>query len=112
MKSNELFEQIHSGFVEENSTIKVMTEEGDYITEIKYKNGRLEWKPETFSTKYLCDINIEFEVEKPEIDIQNIDDYSDFFIDSMLPTSLRPLGYQIRELIRAVKKLDNQINNK
>ena len=70
MKSNELFEEIHAGIIKDNSTIKVMTEEGQVITKIKYENKGLKWEQGKFDTKYLCDIDIEFEVEEPDIDIQ------------------------------------------
>ena len=116
MKSNELFEQIHSGYIEENSTIKVMTEEGKYITEIKYKNGGLQWEQGTFNTILLCDINIEFEVEKPEIDIQNIEElneneeevFNDSYGSLILENSILQNRAVINKLIRAVKQLDKR----
>ena len=109
MKSNELFEQIHAGTIKDNSTIKVMTEEGQVITKIKYENKGLKWEQGKFDTKYLCDIDIEFEVEEPEIDIQELEELrliseyvSNFIIDNR---------NKINELIKAVKQLDRKVNS-
>ena len=109
MKSNELFEQIHTGIIKDNSTIKVMTEEGQVITKIKYENKGLKWEQGKFDTKYLCDIDIEFEVEEPDIDIQELEELrliseyvSNFIIDNR---------NKINELIKAVKQLDKKVNS-
>ena len=109
MKSNELFEQIHAGIIKDNSTIKVMTEEGQVITKIKYENKGLKWEQGKFDTKYLCDIDIEFEVEEPDIDIQELEELrliseyvSNFIIDNR---------NKINELIKAVKQLDKKVNS-
>lgn len=106
MKSNELFEQIHSGYIEENSTIKVMTEEGKNITEIKYKNGGLQWEPGTFSTILLCDINIEFEVEKPKIDIQSLGELRTEYTESGAEHDMRK--YINNVILPAIKQLDKR----
>ncbi len=69
MKANELFEQIHSGQIKENTKISVIDGlTGDYITEIEYKNKKLNWKSGEFDTSFLCDIDIVFETieEKTE----------------------------------------------
>ena len=109
MKSNELFEQIHAGIIKDNSIIKVMTEEGQVITKIKYEDEGLKWEPGKFDTKYLCDIDIEFEVEEPDIDIQELEELrliseyvSNFIIDNR---------NKINELIKAVKQLDRKVNS-
>lgn len=114
MKSNELFEQIHSGQIKENSTIEVRTEEGKYIAKTKYKNGRLEWKPEEFDTKYLCDINMEFEVEEPEIDIQAIEELKE---ENFLEYNESELDWReqvqithMNNILRAVKQLDRKVD--
>lgn len=62
MKSNELFEQIHSGEIKENTRIQVMTEEGEHIAYITYGDKKLNWNPGEFDTRYLCDIETEFEI--------------------------------------------------
>ena len=69
MKANKLFEQIYSGQIKENTKISVIDElTGDYITEIEYKNKKLNWKSGVFDTSFLCNIHIEFETieEKTE----------------------------------------------
>ncbi len=64
MKSNELFEEIHSGNIKDGTKINVVNENTEeYITTIEYKNGKLNWTSGEFDTSYLCDINIEFLVE-------------------------------------------------
>ena len=65
MKSNELFEKIHSGEVKEDTQIDVINElTGHYITTIKYKNGKLNWKTGEFDTSFLCNIDIDFIVKE------------------------------------------------
>ena len=62
MKSNELFERIHSGEIEENTKIEVKTEEGKHIAYITYKDKKLNWNPGEFDTRYLCDTETEFRI--------------------------------------------------
>lgn len=63
MKSNELFEQIHSGQIKDNTKISVINElTGNCITEIEYKNQRLNWISGEFDTSFLCNIDIDFEI--------------------------------------------------
>lgn len=110
MKSNELFEQIHAGIIKDNSTIKVMTEEGQVITKIKYENKGLKWEQGKFDTKYLCDIDIEFEVEEPDIDIQSI---KKFIIPEMVKNEEADMWSNritINKLIQAIKQLDRKVN--
>lgn len=114
MKSNELMEQIHSGKIKDNSVIRVETEQGKYISKIKFKNKRFEWDPGEFDTKYLCDIETEFEVEEPNIDIQSI---NELLMDQLTErehtnADIFMLGKQINVLTNAIKQLDRQINNK
>lgn len=71
MKANELFEQIHSRKIKEETKIKVINElTGNWITTISYKNGRLNWQAGEFDTSFLCNIDIDFKVieEKKEIE--------------------------------------------
>lgn len=72
MKSNELFEMIHSGKIKENTKIDVKTEKGLHIAYINYKNKKLNWVSGEFDTRYLCDIEIEFEIVKPEWEIEKL----------------------------------------
>lgn len=65
MKANELFEQIHSRKIKEETKIKVINElTGNWITTISYKNGRLNWQAGEFDTSFLCNIDIEFVIEE------------------------------------------------
>ncbi len=76
MKSNELFEMIHSGQIKENTKIEVMTEDGIHIAYIEYQNKRLNWTSGEFDTKYLCDIETEFEIVEEwkikKLDLKNM----------------------------------------
>ena len=111
MKSNELFEQIHTGIIKDNSTIKVMTEEGQVITKIKYENKGLKWEQGKFDTKYLCDIDIEFEVEEPDIDIQAIKKFIIPEIAKNEEVDMWTNRIMINKLIQAVKQLDKKVNS-
>lgn len=62
MKSNELFEKIHSGEIKENTRIQVKTKEGKHIAYITYRDKKLNWNPGEFDTRYLCDIETEFKI--------------------------------------------------
>lgn len=106
MKSNELFEQIHAGIIKDNSTIKVMTEEGQVITKIKYENKGLKWEQGKFDTKYLCDIDIEFEVEEPYIDIQGIEEFSSEYTMNNVEFQFQD---KINQILLAVKQLNKEI---
>ena len=72
MKSNELFEMIHSGQIKENTKIDVKTENGLHIAYINYKDKKLNWASGEFDTRYLCDIETEFEIAKPEWKIEKL----------------------------------------
>lgn len=73
MKSNELFEQIHSGQIKDNTKISVINElTGNCITEIEYKNQRLNWVSGEFDTSFLCNIDIDFEVIEEEEETEGI----------------------------------------
>ena len=65
MKANELFEQIHSGEMKEDTEIDVINElTGQYITTIEFRNGMLNWEPGEFDTSFLCNIDIDFVIEE------------------------------------------------
>lgn len=71
MKSNELFEQIHSGQIKDNTKISVINElTGNCITEIEYKNQRLNWISGEFDTSFLCNIDIDFEIIEENKEIE------------------------------------------
>jgi hypothetical protein len=112
MKSNELMEQIHSGEIKDNSVIRVETEQGKYISKIKFKNKRFEWDPGEFDTKYLCDIETEFEVEEPNIDIQSIEelDIENYGSKTVVKT-IEAIMKQQNQMLKWAKQLDRQINN-
>ena len=106
MKSNELFEQIHSGQIKDNTKISVINElTGNCITEIEYKNQRLNWISGEFDTSFLCNIDIDFEVIEENKEIKEIpneimnDDWR-YYV---------PIFYnKINELVRAVNKLNKE----
>ncbi len=108
MKSNELFEQIHSGQIKDNTKISVINElTGNCITEIEYKNQRLNWVSGEFDTSFLCNIDIDFEVieENKEIDIQSIKEISSedrFYRTDNID--------KLNELTRAIKQIDKELN--
>lgn len=65
MKANELFEQIHSGEIKEDTQIDVFNElTGRYITTIEFRNGMLNWDPGEFDTSFLCNIDTDFIVKE------------------------------------------------
>lgn len=73
MKSNELFERIHSGEIEEDTKIEVLKENGEHIAFINYKDKKLNWNSGEFDTRYLCDIETEFIVIEKDWKIRKID---------------------------------------
>ena len=73
MKSNELFEKIHSGEIKENTRIQVKTDEGKHIAYITYSDKKLNWSSGEFDTRYLCDIETEFEIVKQPWKIEKLD---------------------------------------
>lgn len=73
MKSNELFEKIHSGEIKEGTRIEVRTEEGRHIAFIEYRNAKLNWASGEFDTRYLCDIETEFEISRYPWEIEKLD---------------------------------------
>ena len=62
MKGYKLIKLISKGKIKDGTKIHV-TYNNQHI-DIKYKNGRLEWKEGTFSTKALCVDYVDFEVIK------------------------------------------------
>ena len=105
MKSNELFEQIHSGQIKDNTKISVINElTGNHITEIEYKNQRLNWISGEFDTSFLCNIDIDFEVieENKEIEELSIDEIDNEVV----------LKNKINELVRAVNKINKEREEK
>lgn len=73
MKSNEFLEEIHSGEIEEESKINVMYND-EVIDTLEYIGEKLISKNDQDITKYLCDIEADFEVdeedEEDEIEIE------------------------------------------
>lgn len=106
MKSNELFEEIHSGRIEEGTKIDVVNElTGGYITEIEYKNQRLNWTSGEFDTSFLCNIDIEFVIqENKEIEELKISE-SDRKVMATFVINNRE---KINELVREVNKMKKE----
>jgi len=115
-RANDLFEAIHSGEIKDNSKISVMYD-GDIVEIIEYKGGELRWKPGgKFSTKYLCDIDTEFEVIEDEIDIDSIENINAYKLpenetDFIQMAEVERLFYwKIDELIKAIKQQQREID--
>lgn len=100
MKSNELFEMIHSGEIKENTRIDVKTEKGLHIAYIDYKNKKLNWASGEFDTRYLCDIETEFEIVKPEWEIERLK------LQKMrVSDDIDAIAYKVNEIIYSLNKL-------
>ena len=114
MRANELLENIHSGEIKNNSKINVIYDD-EIIDSIEYKNGRLERRDNgKFDTKYLCDIETEFEVVDDEInieEIQEIDATTEAINDFMVSNStlIQQDRNKINELIRAIKQINRKM---
>lgn len=72
MKSNELLKKICNGEIKENTKIEVKTEDGKHIAFIKYECQKLNWNSGEFDTRYLCDINTDFEIVKKPWEIEKL----------------------------------------
>lgn len=116
MKANELFEQIYSGEIKEDTQIDVINElTGQYITTIEFRNGMLNWEPGEFDTSFLCNIDIDFVVkEKKEIEELNKISYDEFkYAGDKRRFDLTNIEYdKINELVRAVNKLNKEREEK
>ena len=106
MKSNELFEQIHSGQIKDNTKISVINElTGNCITEIEYKNQRLNWISGEFDTSFLCNIDIDFEVIEQNKEIEELHILDEGKSNEVLYEYCSKLLIKQNELVRAVNKL-------
>lgn len=110
MKTNELFEQIHSGEIKENTQIDVINElTGQYITTIEFRNGMLNWEPGEFDTSFLCNIDIDFVVKEnkgiEELEISEKDRrcYVRLLIN---------IAEKTNELVQAVNKINKEREEK
>ena len=111
MKSNELFEQIHSGQIKDNTKISVINElTENYITEIEYKNQRLNWISGEFDTSFLCNIDIDFEIieENKEIEELNDTNYFDNMTSKDKEYYFNLTRKRLNEVIRTVNKLNKE----
>ena len=110
MKSNELFEQIHSGQIKDNTKISVINKlTGNCITEIEYKNQRLNWISEEFDTSFLCNIDIDFEVIEENKGIEELAAYPTFAYGM---EEIEENRKKINELVRAVNKINKEREEK
>ena len=106
MKSNELFEQIHSGQIKDNTKISVINElTGNCITEIEYKNQRLNWISGEFDTSFLCNIDIDFEVIEQNKEIEELHILDEGKSNEVLYEYCSKLLIKQNELVREVNKL-------
>lgn len=107
MKSNELFEQIHSGEIKEDTPIDVINElTGKYITTIEYRNGMLNWEPGKFDTSFLCNIDIDFVVKEG---IKELHEHKVLEYGSL---DIKENRLKINELVRQVNKLTKEMEAK
>ena len=114
-KGYELVKAIHDKEIKDNTEIEVHNLEitDNVLTTIKYVNRRLCWEEGTFNTGMLCDGNYYFRLieEEPEINIQAIEEIPRLTGFDTRET-VRNHFNKINELVRAIRQLDNQINNK
>lgn len=109
MKANELFEQIHSGEIKEDTEIDVINElTGQYITTIEFRNGMLNWEPGEFDTSFLCNIDIDF-VVKGEKEIKELLEHKVLEYGSL---DIEENRLKINELVRQVNKLIKESEEK
>ena len=104
MKSNELFEMIHSGQIKENTKIDVKTENGLHIAYIDYKNKKLNWDSGEFDTRYLCDIETEFEIVKPEWEIEKLN-----LQDMYTGDKINAIENKVNEIINSLNKINKPL---
>lgn len=122
MRANELLESIHSGKIKDGSKINVIYDY-EVIDTIEYKNGRLESKDGKFNTRYLCNIEIKFELVKEVVEgdeIETINAYKlmetpymsqclqegryDTFVELLKQSELE-IVERVDDLVYAVRKL-------
>ena len=111
MKSHELFEQIMCGEIKDGTKIKVINELlGNCITTIEYNNGRLNWKSGEFDTSFLCNCDIDFEVENKEIEEIKITASIETKNNDLklLENLIHICEDKINELARAVNKMNKE----
>lgn len=106
MKSNELFEKIHRGEIQEGTKIKVKTEDGIHIAFIDYQEGRLNWIPGEFSTRYLCDIETEFEIVRPDGVIEKLDLEKKIYVGERITL----LEKKVNEIITEINKINETLS--
>ena len=104
MKGNELFEMIHSGQIKENTKIDVKAENGLHIAYIDYKNKKLNWTSGEFDTRYLCDIEIEFEIVKPEWEIEKLN-----LQDMYTGEKINAIENKVNEIIDSLNKINEPL---
>lgn len=103
MKSNELFEKIHSGEIKDNTKIEVKTESGEHIAFIKYECQKLNWNSGEFDTRYLCDIDTEFEIVKNSWEIEKLDK------KGMVGDRVNLLENKVDEIIDKLNKMNEPL---
>ncbi len=103
MKSNELFEKIYSEEIKDNTKIEVKTEEGKHITFIEYRDKKLNWTSEDFDTRYLCDINTEFEIVKNSWEIEKLER------KGMIGDRVNALENKVNQIIDKLNKMNEPL---
>lgn len=102
MKGYELIKEITERKIKNNTKIKVKI--GDtYKATLKYENFMLKWESGDFDTSILCSAEADFKVIEEKKEIEELDE--------MQIINARPKvnAEKINELIRAVKKINKQL---
>lgn len=115
MKGYELIKVMSEGKVKEHTKIDVWFC-NNLIDTLECIEGGLKWQPGgRFDTSYLCDDMAEFVIieEQQDIDIQNIEDIKDVFIENAsCGEDVKYLARKYNELVQAVKQLDKNKQDK
>ena len=111
-KGYELIKEITEGNIKDGTTIGVfdLSVCDIFVTDIKYKDKKLNWEEGKFNTSYLVNPNCYFRIveEQEEIDIQSIEEIQ--FPDNTVLRDTRDLI--VNRLVQAVKQLDKNIKEK
>ncbi len=103
MKSNELFEAIHSGEIKNNTKIEAKTEDGRHIAFIEYRDRKLNWKSGEFDTRYLCDIETEFEIVRQPWEIERLKK------EGMVGDRVNALESKVNEIIDKLNEMNEPL---
>lgn len=101
MKGYELIKAITERKIKNNTTIRVKMGNA-YKATLKYENLMLKWESGDFDTSILCSVEADFEVKEENKEIQELNDNDTY--------DFNHLSLKINELVRAVNKLNKDLN--